>query len=72
LIVPTTVQGVALHGWHQVQRMLIESFTIEYGVKQDNMTVYGEPGYMPKVGIVLDLNIVYDEFPVKRCYRYYT
>lgn len=43
--------------------MLIESFTIEYGVKQDNMTVYGEPGYMPKVGIVLDLNIVYDEFP---------
>jgi hypothetical protein len=50
--------------------MLIKSFTIEYGVKQDNMTVYGEPGYMPKVGIVLDLNIVYDEFPVKRCYRY--
>ena len=72
MIVPTTVQGVALHGWDQVQRMLIESFTIEYGVKQDNMTVYGEPGYMPKVGSVLDLNIVYDEFPVKRCYRYYT
>ena len=51
LIVPTNVQAVVLHGWHQQEhQVFINKFIIEYGVKKTNLSFYTEENEQPKVG----------------------